>query len=1096
MAADMKHGCLWAARVVMTTVMMLGFGQLPGLADTGSSSGILAAANGPVEVRSILNPSAAPRRLAVGARLVAGDEVVTGPNVRAQIMLRDGTTFAIGEMARLAIDEFTFDPVTGAGALGAVIRQGSFRFVSGRVAKTSPGNVKLIAGNTAIDINGTEVLGTINGVADEVILMSGEVALSSIGGACGGAAPQGDIFSIDATGSLQSNVASEGVASASCNRLLVRPGFGVQVAVSGQMTSPGRVTTKAVDTVIDAVTVRAVTAPEALPPAVDLADQTVVEVAALDPGGLALPDTQSSVKTDDISAFDQIVMRSFGMIDDGKPDVEAVDGKGDAATQLQPAMLLGETAEDGPTEEDKTGTGKESDTGAADGKTIAEEETRYAKKVDEAARGSDGSSDSSTDSSSESGSESDSDSDADSSDASDAASNAAPQLASISGFSFTDTSANDSFSDQTGTLTGSDSDSGDTLTYAISGQSADTSQSGYTHATGGSYGTLYINSSSGAYKYIPTDSAVEGATSSQTDSFTLSLSDGTATATQSLTATIGGVNDTPVLAALSGISFTDTSGDDSFSVSTATASGSDRDSGDTLTFGVTGGSADTSRSGFTHSYAGSYGTLYINSSSGAYEYVPNDSAIEALASQVSESFDLAVTDGTTLVRETLVATITGVNDTPEIAALSAISVTDTTSYDSFSASTGTISTTERDSGQTLSIYLTGSTSAASDADYSVQQSGNYGVLEFNNSTGAYRYTPTAASVNALEDDRTDSFTMEVTDGALTSNQTLTINIDGVDDGPTAIDTSNLSAVSGQQQTGQTGLQIATLSDPEGDTVTDLTSNLNALPAWLSFNNQTVGGAVQYFWEIGASEAPWRNGSKTLSLQAQSSGINTSATSVTISFVCQSSHCSDFAKSTDTETSPAVYNATDISQISSGLKIAGTDFLQMSVAQRDALFDTSTSATGSFRLIYSTAETGSGSPSGTWGFDQTLSVDYKNRKIQLSGIVDATGTSYFDGDTGQFNYAGELTYSDIQSGTTSVFEATNSTRSDGSFSMKNGDGADVHFDVTDEIGFVIDSGTGKAAVINSAVNPMLANPSGYNDNTRDMVQPTWRVLEPQ
>ena len=499
--------------------------------------------------------------------------------------------------------------------------------------------------------------------------------------------------------------------------MLVRPGFGVQVGVTGQMTSPGRVTTKAVDTVIDAVTVRAVTTPEVLPPAVDSMDQTVVEVAAADPGGVALPDSEPLVKPDDISAFDQIVMRSFGMINDGKPDAETVDDKGDAVTQLQPAMLLGETAEDGPTEEDKTGTGKESDTDAADGKTIAEktiaeEENRYAKKVDEAARGSDGSSDSS--------SESDSDS------------NAAPQLASISGFSFTDTSADDSFSDQTGTLTGSDSDSGDTLTYAISGQSANTSQSGYTHAASGSYGTLYINSSSGAYKYIPTDSAVEGATSSQTDSFTLSLSDGTATATQSLTATIGGVNDTPVLAALSGISFTDTSGDDSFSVSTATASGSDRDSGDTLTYGVMGGSADTSRSGFTHSYAGTYGTLYVNSATGAYEYVPNDSAIEALASQVSESFDLAVTDGTTLVRETLVATITGVNDTPEIAALSAISVTDTTSYDSFSASTGTISTTERDSGQTLSIYLTGSTSAASDADYSVQQSGDYGVLEFNN----------------------------------------------------------------------------------------------------------------------------------------------------------------------------------------------------------------------------------------------------------------------------------------------------------------------------------------------------------------------------
>ena len=58
-------------------------------------------------------------------------------------------------------------------------------------------------------------------------------------------------------------------------------------------------------------------------------------------------------------------------------------------------------------------------------------------------------------------------------------------------------------------------------------------------------------------------------------------------------------------------------------------------------------------------------------------------------------------------------------------------------------------------------------------------------------------------MNALEDDKTDSFTMTVTDGAATANRTLTINIDGVDDGPTAIDTSNLSAVSGQQQTGQT-----------------------------------------------------------------------------------------------------------------------------------------------------------------------------------------------------------------------------------------------------------------------------------------------------
>ncbi len=1054
---------------VLAAVMLVG-GHLSSLADSRSSSGVLAAANGPVEIVSMTDPSGAPRRLVVGARVVAGDEIITGRNVRAQIMLRDGTTFAIGERARLAIDEFIYDPATGTGALGAVIRQGSFRFVSGRIAKTNPGNFKLIAGNTAIDVNGTEVLGTINSISDEVILMSGEVELTSIGGACGGGAPQGDIFSVDAGGSLQSSVAGRGVSPASCSRSLVRPGFGVQVGSSGQMTSPGRATAEDVDIVIDAVTVRAETTPATVLSAGSSTNGAMVEVAAADTGIGALSDTQTDDGTDGVSAFDRIVMQSFGMLASDSANPQAVDNEGDVGTQLPLATLQDTTVEGGSTEDDNTGT--------ADDETIAEEEARYDEKVDEATRGSGGSSDSSSSSDTSS------------------TPNAAPQLASITGFAFSDTSADDSFSAETGTLTGSDNDSGDTLTYAISGQSADTSQSGYTHATSGSYGTLYINSSTGAYKYIPTDSAVEGASSTQSDSFTLSVADGTASATQGLTVTINGVDDVPALASLSGISFTDTSASDSFTAVSATMSATERDTGDTISYGVMGGSADTSRSGFTHSNAGSYGTLYVNTNTGAYEYVPNDSAIEGLATQVTETFDLSITDGTSLVRETLVATIAGVNDTPEIAAISAITVSDTTSYDSFSATTGTISTTERDSGQTLSLGLTGTTAAASDASYTLEQSGDYGVFEFNHNTGAYRYTPTAALVNALEDDKTDSFTMTVTDGAATANRTLTINIDGVDDGPTAIDTSNLSAVSGQQQTGQTGLRVGTLSDPEGDTVTDLTSNLNTLPAWLSFNNQTVGGTVQYFWEIGANEAPWRNGSKTLSLQAQSSGINTSATSVTISFTCQSSHCSDFIKSTDTVTSLAVFNATNIGQISSGLKIDGTDFTQMSVAQRDALFDISTSATGSFRLIYSTAETGSGSPSGTWGFDQTLSVDYKNRKIQLSGTVDATGITYFDGDTGQFGYTGELTYSDIQSGTTSVFEATSSTRSDGNFSIKNSNGDDVHFEVTDEIGFMIDSGTGKAAVINSSVNPIAANPAGYNDTSRDMVQPEWRVLEPQ
>jgi len=110
------------------------------------------------------------------------------------------------------------------------------------------------------------------------------------------------------------------------------------------------------------------------------------------------------------------------------------------------------------------------------------------------------------------------------------------------------------------------------------------------------------------------------------------VSDGTATAVQTLTTTITGVDDIPILASLSGITKTDTADDDSFTSDVASMSVTERDTGDTLTYAITGGSSDTSRSGFTHSLAGTYGTVYINSSSGAYEYVPNDATIERLTS--------------------------------------------------------------------------------------------------------------------------------------------------------------------------------------------------------------------------------------------------------------------------------------------------------------------------------------------------------------------------------------------------------------------------------------------------------------------------------
>ena len=675
----------------------------------------------------------------------------------------------------------------------------------------------------------------------------------------------------------------------------------------------------------------------------------------------------------------------------------------------------------------------------------------------------------------------------------------ATSLAALTGFSFTDTSGDDSFSNATGTATGSDRDTSDTLTYAITGGSADSSLAGYDLARTGTYGKLHLNSSSGNYAYVPDDSAIEGSKSSVGEDFILSVTDGNTTASQRLTASITGVNDSLSVASLTAISITDTAAADSFSATTASVSASDRDSADTLSYAITGGSADTSESGFTHSRNGSYGQLFINSSTGAYKFIPEGTAVQQLTASASEDFTVRVTAGSETIDRTLTANVAGANDTPVFNAISAFSITDTTADDTFAKGSGTFTASERDSGQTVTFSAASQQVIPGDPNFTHGVQGTYGMLMFNANTGAYEYEPTDLLVNALRNDATDSFTMTASDSALTANQTFNVNITGADDGPSALSMLQLSNAGGRQNVGATGLRLGVVTDPENDTLTDITSTVNALPAWLSFGSQVLGnGSVEYFWEVGANEAAWRAGTKAMSLKARSSGIDSAATSFSINFVCQSDHCNDFVQSTDTETSPNVDDPTNIGSIASGIKIGPDDFLQMTASERDSLFDTGNTADGVFRVIYSSTETGSGSPAGSWNFDQTVNVDYKSRTIQVNGTVSASNIGYFDRASDTFTYTNDMTYSDIDPSNNAVFSKSVTTNSNGSYSLQNSNNDTVHIQLNDQVGFMADTvnvGT-KAALINTSVTPVTTNPSGYNDRTNQLIQQRWRLLEPQ
>ena len=239
---------------------------------------------------------------------------------------------------------------------------------------------------------------------------------------------------------------------------------------------------------------------------------------------------------------------------------------------------------------------------------------------------------------------------------------------------FTDTAGDDTFTPVSGTLASSDRDASETLTYGINGGAASNAVSGYNFAKAGTYGTLYLNTTSGAYKYVPNDGAIEGLKANASENFTFTVKDGSdATASQVFTVNLTGANDTPTLSPVTSATFTDTAGDDTFTPVSGTLVSSDRDASETLTYAVNGGAASNAVSGYNFAKAGTYGTLYLNTTNGDYKYVPNDAAIEAANDDKSEQFVFTVTDGSVTSTQTFTVNIDG---TPEG---SPLTVNDTTS---------------------------------------------------------------------------------------------------------------------------------------------------------------------------------------------------------------------------------------------------------------------------------------------------------------------------------------------------------------------------------------------------------------------------------
>jgi VCBS repeat-containing protein len=264
----------------------------------------------------------------------------------------------------------------------------------------------------------------------------------------------------------------------------------------------------------------------------------------------------------------------------------------------------------------------------------------------------------------------------------------------------------------------------------------------------------------------------------------------------------------------------DTARFDDFSASTGTFSATSFGSGVAPILGIAGGEiGPVVIAGVTYNVEkpGSYGILYLNSTTGAYTYVPNNDAINALKAPTTDNFTITASDGLETVSQVFTIDINGVDDASVISGTTAGTV-------AALAMTGVAAAAAAHDAPTASGILTDTDvddPANTFTAVSSPHASNDGYGSFTITTdGHWTYTlnDANAAVLALKacQTLTDTFTVTTIGG---TPQTITITIQGVDD-PAVIsgDTHGCVVEAGGVHNSEHGVPIATglLTDTDVD----------------------------------------------------------------------------------------------------------------------------------------------------------------------------------------------------------------------------------------------------------------------------------------
>jgi len=136
-------------RIVKIIVVALAL--LPALA-AAEDAGQIKVVNGPVTIER--GGKSLPA--VIGARVQQSDILRTGAGGSVGVTMMDNTLVSAGPNSELVIERYAFNSTTHQGQFDAGLRRGTLSMVSGKIAKQSPGAVRVITPGTVLGARGTE----------------------------------------------------------------------------------------------------------------------------------------------------------------------------------------------------------------------------------------------------------------------------------------------------------------------------------------------------------------------------------------------------------------------------------------------------------------------------------------------------------------------------------------------------------------------------------------------------------------------------------------------------------------------------------------------------------------------------------------------------------------------------------------------------------------------------------------------------------------------------------------------------------------------------------------------------------------------------